>query len=178
MELFWVHGYDQVSQRDMMAATGLSSSSLYNTYGTKAQLFDRVLQRYLQRAQELSLPLSRGSRGVGDIVAFLDRLRDQLDSPLGPSGCLFVTTMCTLAGRNPGALEVAAGYRRQLREGFTVALERARQRGEVMQEADLEGLGSLLVSAVVGIHATARAGGLIEARGQLAALREVVLGWG
>ncbi|WP_298915255.1 TetR/AcrR family transcriptional regulator [uncultured Algimonas sp.] len=45
-DLFWERGYDGVSVSDITAATGLSKSSLYNSFGGKAALFEAALARY------------------------------------------------------------------------------------------------------------------------------------
>jgi hypothetical protein len=84
--------------------------------------------------------------------------------------------MCILAGRDPRALGLAASYRERLRRGFTAALVRAHARGEAVPGAP-EALGSVLVAAVVGIQATARADDVAEARRQLQGLRALVQGW-
>ena len=44
--LFWAHGYSSTSHRMMRDATGLSGSSLYNTFGDKRSIFAQVLDRY------------------------------------------------------------------------------------------------------------------------------------
>jgi len=45
-DLFWARGYDGVSISDITSATGLSKSSLYNSFGGKDDLFRKALTRY------------------------------------------------------------------------------------------------------------------------------------
>ncbi len=45
VDLFWRRGYDGATQEAMRAASGLSSSSLFRSFGTKAETFDAVLRR-------------------------------------------------------------------------------------------------------------------------------------
>ena len=49
MDLFWSTGYADTSAQDLVDRTGLSRSSLYNSFGDKHALFLRVLQRYRER---------------------------------------------------------------------------------------------------------------------------------
>ena len=65
----------------MLAATGLSSSTLYRSFGTKADILEAALARYLAWADEMFAPLEHGRRGVADIQAFFDHLQALLDGP-------------------------------------------------------------------------------------------------
>ena len=47
MKLFWVHGFDGVSISDLTAATGVNRRSIYAEFGSKEELFDRALRRYI-----------------------------------------------------------------------------------------------------------------------------------
>jgi AcrR family transcriptional regulator len=47
MKLFWEHGFDGVSISDVTAATGVNRRSVYDEFGSKEQLFERAMRRYL-----------------------------------------------------------------------------------------------------------------------------------
>ncbi|MGB3590200.1 MAG: TetR/AcrR family transcriptional regulator [Nonlabens sp.] len=49
MELFWLKGYNATSMQDLVDATGLNRSSLYNTFGDKMQLYAAALQHYMKQ---------------------------------------------------------------------------------------------------------------------------------
>ena len=44
---FWHRGYEATSVRDLAACMGISSPSLYNSFGNKRELFALALERYL-----------------------------------------------------------------------------------------------------------------------------------
>src|SRR5215207_7145190 len=79
--LFWRVGYRDASVPDISAVTGLSTSSLYNVYGSKLGLFEAALGRYLDEVIDGYMvgPLARGSAGLADVEAFLDRLEGTID---------------------------------------------------------------------------------------------------
>ena len=52
-ELFWRKGYKATTPRDLVEATGLSKSSLYNTFGSKEGLFVRAMEHYIARREAL-----------------------------------------------------------------------------------------------------------------------------
>jgi len=45
--LFWEKGYDRTSLADLSKALGVGPSSIYSTFGSKADLFRRALQHYM-----------------------------------------------------------------------------------------------------------------------------------
>ena len=48
MEAFWAAGYEATSTQDLCDATGLGRSSIYNTFKSKHDLFERALARYME----------------------------------------------------------------------------------------------------------------------------------
>ncbi len=47
LQLFWERGYDLTSIADLSAAIGVGPSSLYNSFGSKENLFRLAIERYL-----------------------------------------------------------------------------------------------------------------------------------
>ncbi|SMX81548.1 transcriptional regulator, TetR family [Brevibacterium antiquum CNRZ 918] len=47
--LFWRHGYSGTSTRDLTSAIGISTSSLYSAFGSKAGLFEDSVRIYARR---------------------------------------------------------------------------------------------------------------------------------
>jgi len=131
MELFWRDGYAGASVPDISAATGLSTSSLYNAYGAKLDLYEAALDRYLDRVMERMLgPLEHGSAGLADIGAFLDRLAATAKlTP--PRGCLAVNTIAEFRDPPPALAAQTRRYRTQLRHALDSALSRAAANGEI-----------------------------------------------
>jgi AcrR family transcriptional regulator len=174
--LFWERGYDRVNQQLMAETTGLSTSSLYNAFGTKAETYDKVLEHYAGAADELFAPLEQGTRGVDDLLGFLDVFEARLRTPLGAYGCLFHTSMVVLAGRDDIAIAHAAEHRRRGRAALEGALVRAREQGEHVP--DPQPTAALLVATFQGILAIARATAAgPEVFEQVQAARGLVSSW-
>jgi TetR/AcrR family transcriptional repressor of nem operon len=47
LAVFWDRGLHRTSVEDLLAASGLARSSLYNAFGGKQALFEQALQRYI-----------------------------------------------------------------------------------------------------------------------------------
>ncbi|MET3966753.1 TetR/AcrR family transcriptional regulator [Bradyrhizobium sp. S3.9.1] len=52
LQVFWQRGYEGTSLNDLLDATGLSKSSLYAAFGSKEDLFHRIVERYLSKHVE------------------------------------------------------------------------------------------------------------------------------
>jgi TetR/AcrR family transcriptional regulator, transcriptional repressor for nem operon len=171
MTLFWREGYDGVTQQQMAAVTGLSTSSLYNSFGTKIEIFREAVGEYLRQMQVVTEPLAHGSRGREDVLETFSRLEAVLRGPNAGFGCLATTAMS-----RPVDEQVAAatrGYREQLRSGFRAAMERSRELGETTSDPEL--LARVLTTAVLGTLVIARAdSGGAELAEHLRAARQFV----
>jgi len=149
--LFWEKGYEATTQADMVARSGISSSSLYNSFGNKAEIFKAALGRYNEFTYEIQQPIREGTKGLDDVTAFLERAENYLRSPSGPPGCMVVRTMNELGGRSdvPDVSSLTATYRSQVNEMLLKALTRAADLGEIPRE----GVGAkalLLVTVMMG----------------------------
>ncbi|WP_107468914.1 SDR family oxidoreductase [Streptomyces caniscabiei] len=76
MEAFWTKGYTDTSSADLAEATGVAKGSLYHSFGSKRQLFGKVLELYgrtrAEQAEEfLSRPGTASGIGHSDLLASL-----------------------------------------------------------------------------------------------------------
>lgn len=171
--LLWSKGYDAATQEEMLAATGLSSSTLYRSFGTKADILEAVLTRYLAWADEMFAPLEQGHRGVADVNAFFDHLQALLDGPLSTAGCLVWNTMQNPISGDPRIKTLTERHMQRLRDGLTAALQRAADAGEVPPSAP-KYLADALRAGVVGVQARGRAGDIDDAITMLDGLRALL----
>jgi TetR/AcrR family transcriptional regulator, transcriptional repressor for nem operon len=174
--LFWEHGYEHVNQQQMAAATGLSTSSLYNSFGTKPATFREVTRRYLRVVDEVLDGLEHGQRGREDLLDWVERLRARIQSPLGRAGCLITTSMVTVAGHDEEIRALADTTRMRMHAAFTTALARGRALGEPLPDPDAT--AALLVATMLGLLVTARATHAgPETHHQIDALRTLIQSW-
>lgn len=176
MRTFWQYGYAGASIQDLTDATGLSRSSLYNTWGDKLGLYIAALDRYRRRdGAHAFLPLLRGGDPLDRIRAVFDALVDDAAEAPG-RGCFMVGAT---AERGPDCDATRLRARDALialAHSFEGAVREAQDRGDVPAERDAEALGHGLAAAIYGLRTLARARVPREslelaASGALAALR-------
>jgi TetR/AcrR family transcriptional repressor of nem operon len=152
METFWSKGYEATSLDDLCAATGLSRSSLYATFGSKRDLLLRSVDRYVElRTPRIAATLAQPTVREG-FAALARQLIDQIVAGPGRRGCFLGNCAAELPPRDRGAL---ARVRRGLgttEATFRDALARAKGRRELATDADVGALARFLTAAFQGLR--------------------------
>lgn len=156
VHLFWTKGFESASLSDIVEAAGLNKSSIYNSFGSKQELFYRVLDRYLdQRAGLLDQCSPEG--GLDTIVELLEMMRLEITEVMPGRGCLVVNATTELGLREEQAQQVANRYRAMMRGAIEPALRRAAEDGEIA--ADLVDVyADSFVGLAVSISVASRSG--------------------
>jgi AcrR family transcriptional regulator len=157
MRAFWTAGYEATSTQDLCEATGLGRSSIYNTFKSKHDLFERALRRYMELKAVDYTALLEGTGTVREKIAEL--LRRMIEDETGDGlGCLVVNTGIELAPRDP---EIAALLERDYRRRLDILRStfRAGQRaGEIEPDRDPAELAHFVIATIGGIRVSARSG--------------------
>jgi AcrR family transcriptional regulator len=130
VELFWDRGFEAASLNEIVEASNLNKSSLYNAFGSKDDLFVGVLSRYVEfRSAVLNEAMAEG--GLDTLLGFVAMLRDETNGESGCRGCLAVNASTELGHRSDRVAEFSRRYRSLLRAGLRGPLQRAGDAGEI-----------------------------------------------
>ncbi|MGA4843516.1 TetR/AcrR family transcriptional regulator [Streptomyces sp. G45] len=164
MRAFWEKGYEATSTQDLCEATGLGRSSIYNTFTSKHDLFQRALNRYIETmsAPQAEILEDPERTGIERIRALFDRVlaseyayRSDDERSIG---CLTVNTVVELARRDP---EAARLIERDLalRLGMLrTAIEAGQRDGTVGSRRDSDTLARFVNATIGGMRLSAQAG--------------------
>ena len=156
--LFWEKGYAQTSMADLVEASGVHKSSLYSTFGSKEELFSKILRRYLAgRMDALSALIEEAGPGIEGIHGFLELIRGNIISGGHREGCLLVNSSSELHGTAPGFENFGAEYRAALRERIRKLIQQAEPEGApngVLTDQRTD----LFVTFMAGLNVTVRGG--------------------
>ncbi len=157
LELFWRKGFASTTTRELEAELSLNQSSLYNSFGSKAQFFDAVLDRYEAiTAKALIEPLEQSHEGIKSIQAFFNHLAKWVTRG-EHRGCLLINLMAEDGGTSHDISARTASYRDRVRQALQIALKRAEDKGEVNQNLS-ESRALILFGLALGYNITARGG--------------------
>lgn len=120
--LFWRSGYETASIPDLEEATGLSRSSIYNSFGSKRGLFDAAVQNYLDEVIRPRLkPLTATQVEADAITTYLTGLRDAFsahNSMPAHNGCLLINTAGAPIAHDRHVAHIIADYRTELHDAL------------------------------------------------------------
>ncbi|MEU9121349.1 TetR/AcrR family transcriptional regulator [Streptomyces sp. NPDC048506] len=160
MEAFWVAGYEATSTQDLCDATGLGRSSIYNTFKSKHDLFERALARYMERRNgELAELLEGALPARQKIRALFQRVVDEeFGGGADGRGCLVVNTCVEVSAHDPSvAASLERDYGVRL-EAIRAVIESGQRAGDVTPDKDSHTLAHLVIATVCGLRVSARAG--------------------
>ncbi|MFC9996573.1 TetR/AcrR family transcriptional regulator [Nocardia sp. NPDC127526] len=158
MDAFWRRGYEAISTRDLAECTGLGTSSLYNTFGDKRQLYLRALRRYYETSTAAQIDLLSRPGPVRDrfrelMVRAIDM--DLAEAGADGSGCFAINASIERASTDP---EVAREVRRHfdaVEEALREAVSRGQRSGEIGAGRDAATLARQLQSTYYGLRVLA-----------------------
>ena len=177
LEVFWRHGYQSTTTRDLEAALGLSQSSIYNTFGSKEGLLSAALDRYEALVDRDVLgPLEASDRGLAAVDEFLVALGHWVTHG-GRRGCMLINMMAEDGGTTIAIRDRTRDYRRRVRDALARALGRAAAAGETDQAA-VDTRADLLIGIILGLNIAARGGASDDEQARLlASARHEVETW-
>lgn len=153
-QAFRERGYEATSTQDLCDATGLCRSSIYHTFGSKRELFERSLTRFTEQQTADLVELLHSDRPVPE------RLHALFDAVIaaGPDGCFTVNAMVELAGRDDELTACARRGMTSLRDELRCAIEAGQAAGEIRTGASAGELADFVQTTIAGLQVLARGG--------------------
>ncbi len=157
MQVFWTKGYEAASLADLIRAMGISKSSLYETFGSKHELFLASIGLYSETAigrlsSQLDADVS-ARRAIESLFAMF--VEDSLGAD--PRGCL----LCNCAGEvvprdSLAAARIAEGMGK-LEDAFQRTVVRGQAAGEIAPTHDARALARYLTCVATGLRIMGKA---------------------
>lgn len=150
MHEIWRHGYRATSVQHLASLLGITRSSFYHVFGSRDQLFARVLEAYRAHMPTPPAPPPSNQRVLPGIVHFiLESCR--FNEQHGWNGCLLLNALAEL--HDDVAAQVVAEHSQVLLVHAVQLLTLAQQRGELPAEASPSELAMALQCLMLGLNA-------------------------
>ena len=153
-ELFLERGYAALAVREISDALGVSRSTVYTTFGTRSELFARVLHRYgPPRAPGL-----RELRAAPSPRAALVRVFELAIADGAAQRCLVLDTIVKMPDSSPAVAGLVVAAVDDLQERFGDAIERGRDAGEIAGSVDPVPAAVALLGLYLGLYVLVHSG--------------------
>ncbi|MEV5151506.1 TetR/AcrR family transcriptional regulator [Streptomyces werraensis] len=163
MHTFWEKGYEATSTQDLCEATGLGRSSIYNTFKSKHDLFERALAHYIDTMTTAQLAVLEDTRRRA-----ADRIRDLFAMVIDGEtehraggrglGCLTVNTTVELAARDSRAAELLERDTARRLAVLRAVIEEGRRDGSITSRRDAGALARFINAAIGGMRISSQGG--------------------
>jgi TetR/AcrR family transcriptional repressor of nem operon len=157
MQCFWRRGYEATSLRDLTTAMGLTPPSLYNSFGDKQQLFERALERYLDRTtrdrlrrlEETLAPRKALEKFFAEIIGHSVKDRQR-------KGCFLVNSALEIAPHDVRCRATIAAQFAGIESFFRRCITAGQDDGTISKAINADDVARLFLSALLGIRVMAR----------------------
>ncbi|MEV5651529.1 TetR/AcrR family transcriptional regulator [Nocardia sp. NPDC052254] len=157
MDAFWTHGYANTSPAQLAEATGIGKGSLYNTFGSKRELFERALDRYDRMGAQLAGEfMARPGTTRECIGAFLSFLVDSDVSQPVRRGCLAVNTISEFSGTDTEITRAIRTMQEHTTATMAARIDQGRRDGDVAPDTDPRTAAEFLMNTIAGLRVMAK----------------------
>lgn len=156
MEVFWQKGYEATSMSDLMNATGLHKGSIYQTFGSKHELFLAALNLYLKQMHDYKRELLTSAAtpldGIRAVAHGMVDLTDCESHP--PKGCMVINAVVELAPHDPEVKTILDAHMVNMRASLADVVQQAQEANQIDRSKPPELVAMLIGTFVAGLGTT------------------------
>ncbi|MDT7796775.1 MAG: hypothetical protein QOI78_208 [Actinomycetota bacterium] len=156
--VFWEQGYEGASLATLTGAMGISTASMYATFGNKEELFRKALERYTEGPSAYLGRALDEPTALGVATAILAGTVRTTTRPTGPNGCLGVQGALATGDASSEARDLLVAWRDDGYTAIRARFERAVDDGDLPPEADPALLARYVTALGYGIAVQAASG--------------------
>jgi len=158
MLVFWEKGYEGTSIQDLEDAMGMKRTSIYNAFGNKHAIFQRVMACY---KESVMADLFAAMDSAADIREGIRRLLNgALDIHFdedNPGGCLVVLSVLESDQLDAQSRDQMQQTLHELKTALQMRLTRAKKAGELAPELDTAATATTIATTMTGMMVMGKA---------------------
>jgi TetR/AcrR family transcriptional repressor of nem operon len=158
MLVFWEKGYDGTSIQDLEHAMGLNRTSIYNAFGNKRAIFDRVMSCYKESVMSVLFAELDGAPGIKEgIRRMLNGALDIHFDKDNPGGCLVVLSLLESGQHDKQAQASMQQTIQDLKSALQARLGKAKKSGELSAGLDVGSTATTIATTMAGMMVMGKA---------------------
>ena len=153
METFWTRGYGATTPAQLAEAAGVGTSSLYNAFHSKRELFDLCLDVYQGQVDAIAHSLLEQPGTTLECIRAAFRAVVDDDLAQGQRrGCLIGNTIVELAGADPDLAERLKRMQDASIQWIADRIRRGQVEGDVASDKDAQAIAEHLATTLAGLR--------------------------
>lgn len=156
--VFWEHGYEGASLANLTDAMGISTTSMYATFGNKEELFRKALERYTEGPSAYVARALEEPTALGVVTAILAGTVRTTTRPTGPHGCLGVQGALATSDSGREVRDLLVAWRNNGCSCIQERFQRAVDDGDLPPETNPALLARYVTTLTSGIAVQAASG--------------------
>ncbi len=165
--LFWDKGYSATSMQDIVDASGLNRSSIYNSFGDKYQLFTTSINYYQRNIQSAMLSNLPNLKPRAAIRHIFEGVMAAMEDNANQKGCFMTNCTAELASHDKNIHHLLLRNMDDLMHLFEDILTQGRASGDFKDKMDVKQTALYLFSSIQGIRLT---GMLLDSKKEMSTL--------
>lgn len=153
---FWSRGYEATSVRDLVENTGLTAASLYNAFGDKRAIYEKALERYVERILADRLRRFETLAPREAIAAFFAEIVARSLADRERKGCMLVNAALDVAPHDPDFRRLVAEVLVEIEAFFLGRLKAGQADGSITRSLPAATLAHHLLGVLMGLRVLAR----------------------
>lgn len=148
IEVFWDHGYEATSMKDLMEAMGIQKGSIYKAWKDKRALFLAALRRYLDHGYERLRGLAAGEPQEAFQTLFAHFTSNCSRSK---RGCFAMNTAVELGPHDPRVVKLLAAHHSRVVDLFADVIERGQAARVFRTDRSAQDLSQFVFIVITGM---------------------------
>ncbi len=158
MMLFWRHGYEGTSVSALTGAMDINVPSLYAAFGSKQELFTKVISRYVEKPASYLPNALKEPTAREAAEKLLNGAIEMVMKRGHPDGCLLVHGALSAGPTADAARESLSRCRRRAEEAICRRFERAIAEGDLADDIVPSKLARYIITVIWGMSVQAAGG--------------------
>jgi len=158
MLVFWEKGYEGTSINDLEQAMGLKRTSIYNTFGNKSAIFERVMSCYKESVMAaLFVELDSAPDIREGVRRMLNGALDIHFDEDNPGGCLVVLSIVESGQHDEQSQASMQQTIQELKSALQKRLSKAKRNGELSKQLDAGATATTIATTMAGMMVLGKA---------------------
>lgn len=158
MLLFWRHGYEATSVKDLVSAMAITPPSLYSAFGDKKQLFLEAVQRYVSGPVTSESIIDEAPTAREAAAGLLKAAAIGFTGYSTPSGCLLASSATSCSPEAADVRDALGKIRLGIEKRLRTKIEQDNATHKSHRVVDAVIMASLVMAIIQGMSTLARDG--------------------